>query len=189
MAPLSEVCDCTANDTQCLLQPGLPEKWEEVTPAGWNIETVHLIERLTLNQEIPVINSVILMEDFKNGIKKWKEKTATSPSGCHLGHLHSLLAPDGVQETDEEESTKPLAEKILEVHLSMINLAVDWGYPPLRWRNVVMFVIKKDAGKPKLHRLRNIHLYEADCNFVLKLLWAKHLMQHAECYRMINDAQ
>ena len=94
------------------------------------------------------------MEDFKNGIKRWKERTTTSLLGQYLGHLHVFLAPDGVinPETDGEP-TKDLAEKILQVHLRMINTAILWGYPPQCWQNVTMFVLEKEKGQPKIHRL------------------------------------
>ena len=34
------------------------------------------------------------MHIIKDGYKKWKEKTSTSPSNRHLGHYKSLLAAD-----------------------------------------------------------------------------------------------
>ena len=37
----------------------------------------------------------ISMQDIKEGYKKWKEKTSTSPPNRHLGHYKSLLAADG----------------------------------------------------------------------------------------------
>ncbi len=52
-----------------------------------------------------------------------------------------------------------------------------------------MFVLEKEPGKPKVHRLRNIHLYEADYNFVLKLLWSKRLVRHAEHHQLLHDSQ
>ena len=66
------------------------------------------------------------MEDFIAGIKQWKEKTTTSPSERHLGHLHVLIAPDGVINPEEDRKpTKELAEKILRVHLRMMNMVVS----------------------------------------------------------------
>ena len=43
----------------------------------------------------------IPLKEFKQGYKKWKERTTTSPSGRYLWHYHTLLAPDG----EENEST------------------------------------------------------------------------------------
>ena len=173
-----------------IMQSGLPTKWSTVTPVGWNEETSHFIDRLQADDKIPKIDTMISMEDFKQGIKRWKERTTTSPLGRHLGHLHVLLAPDGVINPEEHgDPTTDIANKILTVHLRMINIAIAWGYPPLRWRNVTMFVLEKEAGKPKIHRLRNIHLYEADYNFVLKLLWSKRLVRHAEHHKLLHDSQ
>ncbi len=141
LEPLNLLQSDQEADAQRILLSGLPDGWQNVPPAGWNTKTIALIERLIQAQHIPVIDSTIDLAEFKKGIKKWKERTVTSPSGRHLGHLHSLLAPDGIQELDEEESTVPLAETILILHLDMLNLAIQWGYAPERWRNVVIFVL------------------------------------------------
>ena len=42
----------------------------------------------------------IPINEFKQGYRKWKERTTTSLSGRHLGHYHALFAPDG----EEKES-------------------------------------------------------------------------------------
>ena len=190
ISPLTQLDSTEHPKVREIMQSGLPKEWSKVTPVGWNEETAHFIDRLQADDKIPTIDTVISMEEFKRGIKRWKERTTTSPSGRHLGHLHVLLAPDGVMNPDEHgDSTTDIANKILTVHLRMMNIAIAWGYPPLRWRNVTMFVLEKEAGKPKIHRLRNIHLYEADYNFMLKLLWSKRLVRHAEHHKLLHDSQ
>ena len=82
---------------------------------------------------ILVIDCHIYIQEFKKGIKKWKARTATSPSERHLGHLHSLLASDSIEESDKEKSTTPLAKRILKLHLDMLNLTIEWGYAPELW--------------------------------------------------------
>ncbi len=49
--------------------------------------------------------------------------------------------------------------------------------------------IEKDAGSPKLHRLRIIHIYEADLNLCLKLLWSRNLIRHAEQHLVLGEDQ
>jgi hypothetical protein len=39
-----------------------------------------------------------------------------------------------------------------------------------------------------VHRIRNIHIYEADYNFVLKIKWAKAI-HHGEKYKLLHDLQ
>ena len=41
----------------------------------------------------PNIDTRITPAQFISGIRKWKEKTSTSPSGRHLGHYHSIILP------------------------------------------------------------------------------------------------
>ena len=48
-------------------------------------------------------NNNIPFNEYKQGFKKWKESTTTSSSARHLGHHHSLLAPDGNQYDKEKE--------------------------------------------------------------------------------------
>ena len=175
--PLNQIDSATHEVAQEVLHSGLPEAWKNVAPVGWNEETCHFIDRLQQQDKIPAIDATISMEDFIAGIKQWKERTTTSPSRRHLGHLHVLLAPDGILDPEKDGTpTNKIADKILKVHLRMMNMAILWGYPPKCWQNVTMFVLEKEKGKPKIHRLWNIHLYKTDYNFVLKLLWEKRLV-------------
>jgi hypothetical protein len=41
---------------------------------------------------MPEIPTLITTAELIEGIKKWKERTSTSPSGRHLGHLKAMLA-------------------------------------------------------------------------------------------------
>ncbi len=49
--------------------------------------------------------------------------------------------------------------------------------------------LQKDPGKPNIKRLRVIHLYEANYNLFLKLLWAQRLMRRGEKHHMFGKAQ
>jgi hypothetical protein len=50
-------------------------------------------------------------------------------------------------------------------------------------------MIEKDSGRPKLIRLRIIHLFKADLNFFLKLQWGSRLVRHADRHHLLNDGQ
>ena len=50
-------------------------------------------------------------------------------------------------------------------------------------------MIKKSAGCSKLNKLRVIHLYEADYNLLLKILWAKKLVWHAHDKGSLHSGQ
>ena len=50
-------------------------------------------------------------------------------------------------------------------------------------------MIEKDTGRSAIHRLRTIHLYEADYNLFLKLQWGLRLVRHGETHHGLNDQQ
>jgi hypothetical protein len=49
-------------------------------------------------------------------------------------------------------------------------------------------MIQKEPGNSKLHRLRVIHIYEADYNLILGLKW-REMMHAAEDESLLNDGQ
>ena len=50
-------------------------------------------------------------------------------------------------------------------------------------------MIEKDPGIPNINRLRIIHLFEADYNFVLKLLWGSRLVKRAVAMDLLHHCQ
>ena len=99
----------------------------------------------------------ITPEDYEEGFKKWPEMTATSPSGRHLGLYKALL-------NNEELSG---------FFSGMCELPVKYGFAPKRWAHALKLMLEKDQGKPRVSRLRVIHLLEADYNFVLRTMWGQ----------------
>ena len=72
--------------------------------------------------------------------------------------------------------------------LLLINYALKWGYSYDRWKTVVNVMIFKDLGEYKIHRLCDIHLYEADYNFILTKKW-RQLIHWAGNNQTINQGQ
>jgi hypothetical protein len=58
----------------------------------------------------------------------------------------------------------------------MMNLPLQYGFAPTRWCKSITDMIAKDPGSSKIERIRVIHLFEADYNLSLKLLWQKWLV-------------
>jgi hypothetical protein len=50
-------------------------------------------------------------------------------------------------------------------------------------------MIEKDPGRPKINRLRIIHLFEADYNLFLKIMWGSRLVRRAVHLNLLNDGQ
>jgi hypothetical protein len=67
--------------------------------------------------------------------------------------------------------------------------ALDWGVSIQRWQNSITTMIEKQPGCPRINKLCGIHLYEADYNFLLKIVWARRLVWHAHNLNKLNDGQ
>ena len=112
-------------------------------------------------------------EDVRFGFKKWKETTSTSLSGRHLGHYKAIIQDD----------------LLLTCLTQFLHITVHSGLTLRRWCNAVNILIQKDPGQPKLTRLRIIHLFEADFNFFLKLIWGSRLVKRAVSLNLLNNGQ
>lgn len=140
----------------------------------------------TTNDILPMF---ITNEDFIFKFKCWKESTSTSPSGLHLGHYKALvLRNDADPATAEGKSIEKQRKALIAAHVSMINYAIKHSYSYARWKNVVNVMIEKEPGNSQVHRLRVIHIYEADYNFILQAKW-RHLIQHAEKTQQLHPGQ
>jgi hypothetical protein len=50
-------------------------------------------------------------------------------------------------------------------------------------------MLEKTPGTPLLHKLRVIHILEADYNLTLKAIFGWRLMQNCEKYGLLGDIQ
>ena len=80
-------------------------------------------------------------------------------------------------------------EVILRTLTGVINTAFKKGYSLSRWCKVHNIMLEKDQNDPKLHRLRVIHIIEADYNLTTKILWSRKMMWEVEKKRLISDGQ
>jgi hypothetical protein len=121
----------------------------------------------------PAILIDINEENVRYGFKKWKETTSTSPSGRHLGQYKAIIQDD----------------LLLSCITKFMHIIVNSGLTLRRWCNAVNILIEKDPGQPKLTRLRIIHLFEADFNLFLKMIWGSQLVKRAVSLKLLNDGQ
>jgi Reverse transcriptase (RNA-dependent DNA polymerase) len=152
---------------------------EGTVPSEWYNENDLLREFLSsfstpqsVRESSPIHTSVEAA-DVKRGFGKWRETTTTSPSGRHLGHYRAIIQD----------------ETLLSCLTKFLDIVVQRGISLSRWQNAINVMIEKDAGCPRLNRLRIIHLFEADFNFVLKLLWGHRLVRRAHDLKLINSGQ
>jgi hypothetical protein len=102
-----------------------------------------------------------------------EEQTPTSPSGRDLGHYRALIQD-------------PI---LFNCFVYSMNIVVARGIAIPRWCQATNVMIEKESGKPCIHRLRIVHLLEADYNFILKLQWGHRLVCHACALDLPHDSQ
>jgi hypothetical protein len=62
-------------------------------------------------------------------------------------------------------------KKMLDAQITLINHAITQKHVFERWKKLANFMVFKEPGNTKIHRLRVIHLYEADLNLILGVKW------------------
>ena len=129
----------------------------------------------------PAIKIELTKEKMMDRYKKWNKRTATSPSGRHLGHYHSLFRPFkyDLDNAGEKAEIKEKRELISDVHFMMLQIAAENSHVYEQWKNILTCMIEKDLGSAKIHQLRVIHLYECELN----LFWAYI------CKKLINTVK
>jgi hypothetical protein len=121
----------------------------------------------------PPIKTTMTSDDIIKGFSKWKESTTTSPSGRHLGHYKAII----------QDHT------LLTCLTKFMYIAVKSGISISRWAKATNVMLEKDVGNPCIHRLRIIHLFEADFNLYMKLQWGKRLVKRAVKHHLLNPGQ
>ena len=148
-------------------------------PPEWKVDDAQLRELLASFaipehvRDQPPINTTVTADGVTHCFKAWKEATSTSPSGRHLGHYKAIIS----------NST------LLQCFVHFMNIVIARGIAIPRWCQATNVMIEKDAGKPRINRLRIVHLFEADLNFFLKLQWGHRLLRHAIKLDLLHDSQ
>ena len=114
------------------------------------------------------------LEKWSNYIKNVKEKTTTSPSGRHFGHLKTM---------------REYLPSIFEQVYTIMNVAVRNNIILERWKCTVTILIEKHKNRPYVHRTRPLHIVEPEVNAIAKEVWARNLMREAEKENKVSDDQ
>ena len=160
-----------SSEAEELLQGTVPAHWHgQDNVLRQFLASFAIPDHVKSNPDIP---TVVSETDVLKGFKTWKETTSTSPSGRHLGHYKALICHP----------------TLLSCFTKFMNIAISQGIAIPRWCNATNVMIEKDPGKPRIHRLRIIHLFEADYNFFLKLQWGHRLVKQACKLNLLHDSQ
>ncbi len=180
--PLSEAVNYPASTAACELML----EGEYDTEALEDI-TQLLIRHFSKQQELDCLPAEITTNDFLSALKVWKEGTSTSPSGMNLGHYHALFRQHKYPTDSPEAAAFEIKQaRLVEAQVALLNYSLRFSHSFKRWRTIVNVMILKDPGNAKIHRLRVIHIYEADYNLLLGIKW-RQLLHRAEDKKLIND--
>ena len=129
-------------------------------------------------------------DEFKGKIKVWNEATTTSPSGRHLGVYKSLYSRGVYFPLSSEDALRLQSqqEDIRTLMLSIINYCIRTGHVLTRWKQITNVMIFKEVGNYKIHKLRIIHIYEADLNLLMAVKW-RNVLHAADTSNIINPNQ
>jgi len=142
-----------------------------------------LLEHSNKSAEWEELPSSVTREEFCNRLLRWREGTSTSPTGIHLGHYKSLLGRSKYSKEHEETEYWDFQSKrddLIDFHVQLLNYAVTQKYVYDRWKSIVTCVIEKEPGNPKIHRIRIIHIYEANYSLLMGIQWTRALRNAME---------
>ena len=188
---IAALCDrniyhfCQAHGTPFTLDP-LAEIFEYTSSSDFlqqiktqrnKLKNLHSSTKMFLNQMLASkressILPMLSIDSFRRKFCQWRESTSTSPCGTHLGHWRAISIDYSEDEVSEEARIlKAMQDDILEARVNLINYALKWNYSYKRWRVILTTMIFKEYGNIMMHRLRVIHLYEADLSALLGIKW------------------
>ena len=135
-----------------------------------------ILEELT--QCCPTLEDNIPLDDFKKRFTIWREDTSTSPSGMYLGLYKSLITGQQHAGIISDELLQ-FGEEIFVDIFMLTNLACKFGFAYERWKEVVNCMIHKKLDSFLLDKLRVIHLFEADYNLAIGLIFGRYMIHRA----------
>ena len=75
--------------------------------------------------------------------------------------------------------SQAFSKRLTRLKLLQLNMVLRMGTPLKRWLNGLTLMLEKEAGNINIDKLRAICLFEADLNWVLKVIYAKRMMHNA----------
>lgn len=109
------------------------------------------------------ISNLVTQEDFQEYWLHAREITSSSYSNMHFGIYMANARSD----------------KLSFLHAAKLSLAAKLGITLDRWHNALTVLLEKTFGCILINKLRAICLLEADYNWLMKLIFAKRMMDNA----------
>jgi hypothetical protein len=159
------------------------EEAELVLEGNYTDDDISDISRLLLDNMTRITEAddrpqFVTAHEFTGKFRVWRESTSTSPSGRHLGHYKALVATiDKSLKKAEQEQYHDIQTELIECYVGLINYSIKHRYSLERWKQIVNMMIYKEESNVKIHRLRVIHLYEADLGFLWGAKWGKAMKE------------
>ena len=133
------------------------------------IEAEKIFEKASEN----VILTFVHQKDFQGWWLTSNENISSSKSGAHFGHYKAAAFKDYLSA----------------LHFSKLNLAPETGLPLERWGHGLTVLLKKEFGATYMDKLRTICLFEADFNWLQKLMFSKRMIASARTRGIILAEQ
>jgi ribonuclease HI len=174
--------DCTSPSVAAILEGTYGYRIDELGPE--QKEWIRQLQRRTPTKPSDKVDIDITTNDFVDAWAKFRESTASSPSGRHYGHYKvaatAYTVPEKISLAKDAHDNPFSFRDLAIVHAIMASLPLKHGFSHPRWQRSINLMLEKASGSRLVDKLRIIHLFEADLNFVFKLIWGKRLMRHAE---------
>ena len=120
-----------------------------------------------------MISTYITRDDFQSWWLHAREATQSSKSGAHFGHYRAAAENDYLSA----------------LHVAKLNLALETGVPYERWGHGLTVLLEKEFGSIYIDKLRAICLFEADFNWLQKIIFAKRMISNAREKHVIPAEQ
>jgi hypothetical protein len=117
-----------------------------------------------------ILKPVLSPEDFKSAFKCVPDKTASSFLGRGVHHYKACA----------EGSDDGSADIQVEFHAAMMDVPLEAGFCPNRWKQAFDVMLEKVPGIPRSDKLRIIQLLEADLKQVLRIAFARNITHLAK---------
>jgi hypothetical protein len=123
-----------------------------------------------------------------------REDEELERNNLHQPKRNASRTPQNIdQTTSSRKSTSKYSTRVTRIRVSvtqvdLLNLAIKNQYTYEWWHNVVNFLLAKESGIPRCHKLRVIHLYEADLNALIGIKW-RQLIHHVMDTRLLSPWQ